>query len=579
MSDPCRGAVPCSKGGGTNTCLRSLCIYCPSLSGGQETRAMDNILFFYPSHLHANTQMNHVGFCIGVSCLAERFAATGPVNEIHMSHTTVALCCPFPDLWIAVETAAGYDSSSVVPIVRRGFDVFVLRYGWPTVTALVSREDAASADAKRSRAALRDFFERFTVFLEARVLIVDILHSAVQVVRGVPQPLAPEAAGGHANTKRWSRRWAAVAGAESLLAFPVVIRAASPSVQSMCHSLVYRHLSLLSAKGEQCGSSVSSSSGTCGNTKNCTVGWGTEYHGVATPISATALAKAAEERLLWTCCQYVVFIGETLKVVAANAPHELVSKLICLMLIEPGVTDFAAYGENGLSHCYVCHASGIILVVVVDNSLYRSIHECIATTCNALARDIADFLTTGVCTLTRESCLSPSEMQQLALTRLNPSHLSTVAVFNTPMLGLPKFCDSKLTLQWTVWHDGMIAGSPMREYPRAVHVVLSSLLRAFVRSLSGDVGVGGRDDNDANTRHTTTTTTTTTAAAADGVVSASIDLPPTSTEAWVPLRDTALLCVMRENRRVGAMVFYNSAPLKNCFEAAAELQRQMAFLL
>ncbi|PWV09642.1 hypothetical protein C3747_76g228 [Trypanosoma cruzi] len=119
-------------------CLRSLCVYCPTLSEGREERAMDNILFYYPPHVAANAQMNQVGFCIGAACLVERFGATRPPDRIQTSHGTTTLCNPFPNLWIAVETTAVYESFAVLPVIRRGFEVFVFRHGWKTISALVS---------------------------------------------------------------------------------------------------------------------------------------------------------------------------------------------------------------------------------------------------------------------------------------------------------------------------------------------------------------------------------------------------------------------------------------------------------
>ncbi|RNF23798.1 uncharacterized protein Tco025E_02771 [Trypanosoma conorhini] len=226
---------------------------------------MENILFFHPPHVQANVQMNHVGFCIGAACLVERFGSTGLLDRIQTSQGTTVLCSPFPNLWIAVEAMEPYDSSALLPIVRRGFEVFVLRHGWSTVAALVSPVGASVGSAEPRRV-LKSFYEKFAVFLETRVLLVDV-RDAVRLSRGMMKPAssasvaAPEAAVGRekGHVPRWNRRWTVLAVTECLLAYPVFMRPASLAAQSMCHSLVYRYLSFLSTGGVPNDSACSSS--------------------------------------------------------------------------------------------------------------------------------------------------------------------------------------------------------------------------------------------------------------------------------------------------------------------------------
>ncbi|RNF09513.1 hypothetical protein TraAM80_02122 [Trypanosoma rangeli] len=593
MSSSWWASTSCAEKRGGGTCLKSLCVYCPTLSGGEEERAMDNILFFYPLHLHENAQMNHVGFCIGATCLVERFGATGLLDRIQTSHGTTVLCCPFPNLWIAVETMPAYDSSALLPVVRRGFEVFVLRYGWSTVAALVSPV-GGSVDVAEPRRVLKRFFEKFAVFLETSVLLTDVCDAVRMARNARPSSAASVAASGAAvgqersHMQRWKHWWAVLSVTESLLAFPVFMRPASIAAQSMCHSLVYRYLSFLLPKGVS-GPCAGCSRNNNGNSYNrnhfdgcfsdqasCTVGWGEEYKGVAFTSSAATLTQDTTERLLWTCCQYVIFVGETLKVIASNATPAVVSKLICLLLVDPDVTDFAAFLESGRSHCYICHSSGIIVAIFVNTSLYRSMHQIILEICKPLAADIAEFLTTERCPLSREGLVRPHEVHQMAMSLLNPSH-SSGAGFFAPVSHLPRLREMNLTLQWTVWHNEMIVGTSMREYPRALQVLLSSMLRRLTSGVSTKLeGVNGSCDVAcANSHHGRFSR----ALEGGNVFSSDMLLPSAVTEVWMPLPGSTWMCVSRRHHHVGGVVFYNSAPLKRCCEAASELFEYMPFLL
>ncbi|ESL06550.1 hypothetical protein TRSC58_05774 [Trypanosoma rangeli SC58] len=593
MSSPWWGSTSCAEKRDGGTCLKSLCVYCPTLSGGEEERAIDNILFFYPAHIHANAQMNHVGFCIGATCLVERFGATGLLDRIQTSHGTTVLCCPYPNLWIAVETMAAYDSSAVLPVVRRGFEVFVLRYGWSTVAALVSPV-GGSVGVAEPRRVLKSFFEKFAVFLETRVLLTNV-HEAVRMARSArPLSAVSVAASGAAvgqersHMQRWEHRWAVLSVTECLLAFPVVMRPASIAVQSACHSLVYRYLSFLLSRGvySPCAGCSSNNNGNSYSRNHlggrftdqasCTVGWGDEYKGVAFTSSAATLTQAATERLLWTCCQYVIFVGETLKVIASNVTPAVVSKLICLLLVDPDVTDFAAFLESGRSHCCICHSSGIIVAIFVNISLYQSMHQVILEICKLLAADIAEFLTTGTCTVSREGLVSQPEVQQMAMSLPSPSR-SSCADFFASVSHLPKLREMNLTFQWTVWHNEMIVGTSMREYPRALQILLSGMLRRLTSGVFTKLErVNGSCDVDcANSRHGRFCR----ASEGSDVLSSDILLPSAVTEVWMPLPGSTWMCVSRRHHYVGGVVFYNSAPLKRCYEAASELFEYMPFLL
>ncbi|KAF8281858.1 hypothetical protein TcYC6_0007690 [Trypanosoma cruzi] len=574
-------------------CLRSLCVYCPTLSEGKEERAMDNILFYYPPHVAANAQMNQVGFCIGAACLVERFGATRPPDRIQTSHGTTTLCNPFPNLWIAVETTAVYESFAVLPVIRRGFEVFVFRHGWKTISALVS-PDVGSAEVLEARKALENFYGNFTVFLETRILVVDI-HESIRTARSMtPSSLSAFGTTGTAvgservSTERWKRRWAVLAFTESLLAFSVFMRSTPRAVQSTCHGLAYRYLSFLSAgrvrnslQGSRCSNNNSKNKNHVidrfYNQSSRTVGWGEEYKGIdSTTVSAATLTKNAEESLLWTCCQYIVFVSETLKVVVFNAAPVVVSRLLCLLLMEPGLTDFDIFTESGHSRCCISHASGITVVFLINADVYRSTHQTILEVCKALAVDIAEYLTSGTCTLTRGGLVDQSEMQQLALTPLNPSHRTAAEFFST-VSHLPKLREMNLTFQWTVWHNGLIIGSQMHEYPRGVRTLLSGMLRALTRELSRKTGgVKGICDVDSANNHQVCSC----GIFEEGdVLSSCMQLPSAAKELWMPLSDASWLCVSRRYHHVGGVVFYNPAPLKSCFEATSELFPCMSFLL
>ncbi|RNF23797.1 uncharacterized protein Tco025E_02770 [Trypanosoma conorhini] len=203
-------------------------------------------------------------------------------------------------------------------------------------------------------------------------------------------------------------------------------------------------------------------------------------------------------------------------------------------------------------------------------------HQMILEVCKPLAEDIAELLTTGACALSRGGPVGPRELQQMALTSRNASHYSAAGFFSAGP-HLPRLREMKLTFQWTVWHNDMVAGTPLREYPRALQVLLSGMLRVLTPGLptkgervKGTCAVASTNPHHDNFRRVSE---------GSGVVPLNQHLPCALMELWMPLPDLSWMCVSRRHHHVGGVVFYGSASLKSCFEAASELFEYMPCLL
>ncbi|KAG8348823.1 hypothetical protein TRVL_00347 [Trypanosoma vivax] len=589
------------------TCLVSFCIYCPTLSAGREDRAMDNVIFFYPEHTHPNQQMNHVGFCVGTTCLRERFGltmadsvkATVPVQEINLSDSIITLFSPTPELWVAVETTPAFNASAVLPVVQCGFDAFVLRYGMSTVMELVSTPRCVSSldGADNPHATARAYFGMFARFLEERVLLLDVDHDrrVTRSVKGgspVTSPLASYsssfslmsvplgnaaevAASKKINLTRWRRRWAEAALSESLLGFPVVMRAAHPSVQAMCHSIVLHHLSFLS---DHCASKGNKNGMGCREE---------EYHGVPINMRTTSLGKAAQERLLWTTCTYVVFIGKTLKVVVSNAPQNIISQLTCLLLMNPELTEFRFCTENGPGMCFVCHGATTLALVMVDGKLCYLMGSSILVACSKLASEIEEFLSTGGCPTAHLKGRLPSEKDQKRPGSLSAPRFQLAcdsklddttrngrkSPFTASISGPVKMPGCRSTFQWTVFHNSLVVGSSLQEYPRSVQLRLSAALFEFVKRSCPPVS----HPSDAFSSTHVGLSASLVLEDCSALSSSVRHLLQTVVEKWIPLSGNDWLCVMAENGRLGVIVFYSS-PLPACFKVAAALRREVLFI-
>jgi hypothetical protein len=138
-----------------------LAVFNPTLSGGDERRAMDTVLYFYPEDTPDNLKMNHVGLCCAVAGLCETFAET-PLETIRTDQGVTALVQPSPDeqVWIAgtvpalygghnpiaLEIAADHAAAMLRAVLREAYFAFAFRFG---------------SDSFSSRPVVTDFFDRF----------------------------------------------------------------------------------------------------------------------------------------------------------------------------------------------------------------------------------------------------------------------------------------------------------------------------------------------------------------------------------------------------------------------------------
>ncbi|EAN79970.1 hypothetical protein, conserved [Trypanosoma brucei brucei TREU927] len=574
-------------------CLITLCIYCPTLSGGKEERAIDNVIFFYPARTHPDQQMNQVGFCIGMTCLMERFIplssrAKSPVEEIRLSHSIITLCNPFADLWIAVETTPAYNASVVLPLVHLGFDAFVLRYGMGSVSALVNnpREVASGEDCGVARAALRTHFEKFATLLQTSVLVVDpdANHHTVPKSGDLQPPsqaesrrsslsssiISIDAMGSSRSTlhnvQRWKRHLMTLAATGGLLTFPAVMRATPSDVQFMCHSIVLRHLSFLS-------SSIKRRHTSC---------WGKECHGIPNHTDSEPAVEGAEERLLWTSCRYAVFIGKTLKVVVSNAPQDMISQLICLFLMDPELPSFTIFVGEVPFYCCVYRAESLLTVVVCDEGLYDTMYTPLLSACKKLTDCVADCLSSGVCAPSRapgsndggdahrvkghQNTLSPAA---------GHSSSNATPCFVDPLSGAGKLPNTKSTFQFTVWCDGVLVGSSLQDYFRSVQFSLSAPMRKFIKCVRAE----RRGSHDFGEHRAIECAGARTSADTNGVTSDTSITLRGANELWVLLPSYTWLCVTRARNHVGGVVFYNAPPLSSCFKAVETIYENVSVTL
>nr|CCC95594.1 unnamed protein product [Trypanosoma congolense IL3000] len=565
------------------SCLISLCIYCPKLSCGKEERALDNIIYFYPSRTHPDQQMNHVGFCIGIMCLTERFLpssaqSASPVEEVRLSHSIITLCNPYPDLWIAVETTPAYNASVVLPMTRLGFDAFVLRYGISSAAALVfnPRDRESCNEISEARAALRRHYDKFVLFLKTSALVIDAdsnSHAAgrlsggpmtpVDVTTSQDVPLSRvsfDSSYGISSTQRnnqqWKRHLSTVASAESLLSFPVVIRAAEPEFQLACHSIVLRHISFLLS----------------GLKKGYTSCWGTECDGVPDSSVTETIIERSAEQLLWTRCRYIVFVSKSLKVVASNIPQDVTTKLTCLFSMDPELSNFTIHINGEVAHCCVWRTDSLLTIVLCDETLYQTMQISILSACKMLTDDIAECLSSGISNFTRApSVSSMCDVQRCDSKSLqfhgragSPGPSMAGDFLLGPLTGSGRLSNTKSTLQWTVWHDGMLFGSPLHEYIRNVQLSLSAPMRQLIEQVRVECKKGE-------------TCVVSQAGEPEGVTSNVDSILRGSKELWVSLSNSTYLCVARDESHVGGAVFYNSPTFSSCFKAAASIFNGMSF--
>lgn len=113
--------------------LRSLSIFNPTLSRGNEERAMDNIIYYYPPADDQNKQMNKVGFCVACACICERFAVRNDgkelVDEIQTEGSITVLFSPQREVWVAAEVDPSVDTLPMRLLLEKVVSSYLLIHG------------------------------------------------------------------------------------------------------------------------------------------------------------------------------------------------------------------------------------------------------------------------------------------------------------------------------------------------------------------------------------------------------------------------------------------------------------------
>lgn len=152
--------------------IRACFAFCPELSGGDESKAHENILFYeearpppVPSREQTNARTNEVGFCTAAVYLAERFGLQGGTQQtIIRGREVLCLWSPLPGLWVGLAAAKALeaDATALHMMLCRAHEVFCLRHSTAAAAALHTAEcpppirDGARAFYRR----LLDFLNR-----------------------------------------------------------------------------------------------------------------------------------------------------------------------------------------------------------------------------------------------------------------------------------------------------------------------------------------------------------------------------------------------------------------------------------
>jgi hypothetical protein len=146
-----------------NSGWSSLAIFDPDRSDGDERRAMETIVYFYPESTPDNLQMNHAGLCLAVAGLSETFSQA-PLEMVQTDLGVTALvqpdqgeqlwiACTVPSLYAgpndAAQDAAADNTAAVLrAMLREAYRAFTFRFGSDAMT--------------NSPPVVRDFFDRFS---------------------------------------------------------------------------------------------------------------------------------------------------------------------------------------------------------------------------------------------------------------------------------------------------------------------------------------------------------------------------------------------------------------------------------
>ncbi|KAG5490211.1 hypothetical protein JKF63_00330 [Porcisia hertigi] len=172
--------------------LISLAVYCPLLCANKEERAADNVLFYFPTETHINSQMNQVGFCIAISSLAPRFGIHCSRRQtIQKQRSSVCLMSPVENLWVSAHVRGGIEATLATHhLLQISCALFELLYGANTLLLLTvpnthnsSKESSSNGSASspsslpvidntvsstaQARAALRSFFMKCATFISS----------------------------------------------------------------------------------------------------------------------------------------------------------------------------------------------------------------------------------------------------------------------------------------------------------------------------------------------------------------------------------------------------------------------------
>ncbi|GET93408.1 hypothetical protein, conserved [Leishmania tarentolae] len=172
--------------------LSSLAVYCPLLCADREERGADNILFYFPSDTHLNTQMSQIGFCIAISSLAPQFGVHGSRRQtIRKQRSSICLMSPVKNLWVSAHVHGGNEAALTTHhLLQLSCALFELLYSADTMLLLTLPQaetgrneraptgsgseafstlptDKVVSSDTAARPALQSFFTRCAVFISS----------------------------------------------------------------------------------------------------------------------------------------------------------------------------------------------------------------------------------------------------------------------------------------------------------------------------------------------------------------------------------------------------------------------------